>query len=452
MRCIRKMKECVGKTFDFEEKRALVKAVERYLTSGFKADSIFEKSFYADGCKLKSGDTNAVFKTLLRNLLSIENIVSKLCKKPPRSALKSALYCACADILSRKKAFQSVDSWVEFVKTNFSKGESGFLNAVLRKFPAEFEKILEDSKNSRSLRSISLAYSHPEWLVKKWIDSFGLDKTLEILKNDQNPSCVFLRSSGSKKAKMLESEHKNALSDAPFKNFKILKSGEWESAKELLESGEFYIQDPSTSFAPSLLNPKFGECVLDLCASPGGKSRLCADLIRESANFDEEKCLSSTLVSVDIPGPRIGNLRENISKINFLKTYVLEADLNSEELAKKLESSGLPLKFDCVLLDAPCSNTGVLRRRPDARYRLSEGDISKSADFQKKLISKAGEFVRPGGRFVYSTCSIEPEENEENANWFLRNFPEFKLVCGGTSLPNDFKDGSGSFLFERNIL
>lgn len=88
MRCIRKMKECVGKTFDFEEKRALVKAVERYLTSGFKADYIFEKSFYADGCKLKSGDTNAVFKTLLRNLLSIENVVSKLCKKPPRSALK----------------------------------------------------------------------------------------------------------------------------------------------------------------------------------------------------------------------------------------------------------------------------------------------------------------------------------------------------------------------------
>ena len=110
------------------------------------------------------------------------------------------------------------------------------------------------------------------------------------------------------------------------------------------------------------------------------------------------------------------------------------------------------MKFDCVLLDAPCSNTGVLRRRPDARYRLSEGDLSKSANFQKKLISKAGEFVRPGGRFVYSTCSIEPEENEENANWFLRNFPEFKLVCGVTSLPNDFKDGSGSFLFERNIL
>ena len=452
MRCIRKMKDCVGKTFDFEEKRALVKAVEKYLTSGAKADSIFEKSFYVGGSKLKSGDTNAVFKTLLRNLLSIENIVIKLCKKPPRSALKSALYCACADILSRKKTFQSVDSWVEFVKADFSKGESGFVNAVLRKFPVGFEKILEDSKNSRALESISLAYSHPEWLVKKWVDTFGFEKALEILKNDQNPSCVFLRSSGSKRAKNLEIEYKDVLSDTPFKNFKILKSGEWETAKKLLESGEFYIQDPSTSFAPSLLNPKFGEIVLDLCASPGGKSRLCADLIRESANFDEEKCRSSTLVSVDIPGPRICNLRENISKIDFLKTYVLEADLNSEKLAKKLKSRGLPLKFDCVLLDAPCSNTGVLRRRPDARYRLSEGDIAKSADFQKKLISKASEFVRPGGRFVYSTCSIEPEENEENANWFLRNFPEFKLVCGGTSLPDDFKDGSGSFLFERNIL
>ena len=297
-----------------------------------------------------------------------------------------------------------------------------------------------------------MAYSHPEWLVKKWVDTFGFEKALEILKNDQNPSCVFLRSSGSKRAKNLEIEYKDVLSDTPFKNFKILKSGEWETAKKLLESGEFYIQDPSTSFAPSLLNPKFGEIVLDLCASPGGKSRFCADLIRESANFDEEKCRSSTLVSVDIPGPRICNLRENISKIDFLKTYVLEADLNSEKLAKKLESRGLPLKFDCVLLDAPCSNTGGLRRRPDARYRLSEGDIAKSADFQKKLISKASEFVRPGGRLVYSTCSIEPEENEENASWFLRNFPEFKQVCGGTSLPDDFKDGSGSFLFERNIL
>ena len=131
MRCIRKMKECVGKTFDFEEKRALIKAVERYLTSGFKADSIFEKSFYAGGYKLKSGDTNAVFKTLLRNLLSIENIVSKLCKKPPR--IKKCFVLRMCRYFKPKKGVSVCRFLGGICKDQFFKGGIGFSKRSIEK-------------------------------------------------------------------------------------------------------------------------------------------------------------------------------------------------------------------------------------------------------------------------------------------------------------------------------
>lgn len=437
------------KDFDFAEKSAVCAAVADYLKSGAKADGIFDRRFRSARAPEARAGANAVFKSFLRNFLPIKSAVCGLCKKSPRPALKAALFCACADLIMRRKTFQAVDPWVEFIKVKFSKGESGFANALLRKIPEILERTEKEAEKQPSPENLSMAYSHPEWLVKKWISEFGAEETVKILKNNRIPSDVFLRSSGSKSARDLEKKFENSLRPSPFENFKILEVGHWKTAEELLESGEFYAQDPSTSFAPELLNPKTGESILDLCAAPGGKSRMCADLVLRSAGFDRSACSNSLLVSVDLPGPRMEKLSENLSKIDFIKSHSIASDLVSGSLAGELEKRGLPTLFNRVLLDAPCSNTGVLRRRPDARYRLEEEDISSCSELQKTLMAKAAKFTSRGGSFVYSTCSIEREENSENAEWFTGNFPDFELVQSKICIPGAFNDGGGSFLFKR---
>lgn len=437
------------KDFDFAAKAAVSAAVADYLKSGAKADDVFARRFRRGFSAPERAKANQVFKGLLRNLLPMRSAIEGLCKRPPRPLLKAALLCACADIAVRKKAFQAADSWVEFIKAKFSKGESGFANAILRKIPEALGRIEETAERNPSPENLALAYSHPEWLVKRWTAEFGPKKALEILKNSRIPSDVFLRSSGSETARILEEKFGKSLRPSPFEDFKILEGGHWEAAEELLKSGEFYAQDPSTSFAPKLLDPKRGDSVIDLCAAPGGKSRMCADLILRSAGFDKSACSSSIIVSVDMPGPRMERLAENLSKTGFLKSHSVACDLESEALSGELERRGLPALFDRVLLDAPCSNTGVLRRRPDARYRLEESDILSCAGLQRTLMSKAAKFTKPGGSFVYSTCSIEREENFDNAEWFSENFTEFELAESRICIPAAFNDGGGAFLFKR---
>ena len=444
------MKNPQKKNFDFPEKEALVKSVAEYLETGEKADAVFERNFSKIARSEARNEANAVYKTFLRNKIAIESCLKNLCPKSPKKKLRVAIFAAAADCIARKKTFQAVDSWVEFIKKNLSAREGGFANAVLRKIPAEYAKLLESAEKSPTCENLSAAYSHPLWLVERWSAEFGIEKTTEILKANSQASKVFVRSSMSPKADGLVKEFSESLFPTPFEDFFILKSGGWSAAEKLLDSGCFYIQDPSTSFAPRLLNPKAGEKILDLCAAPGGKSRYCADIVLRGTIFDEKKCADTLILSSDLAGARMDTLRENLKHVGFLRTEAVEADLSADgSLRAELEKKSLPLEYDAVLLDAPCSNTGVLRRRPDARYRLSEDAIAENVRLQRTLIKNAMKFVKKGGRFVYSTCSIERAENIENAEFALGENPDFRLVESKVSFPDEFQDGGGAFLFER---
>ncbi len=190
-----------------------------------------------------------------------------------------------------------------------------------------------------------------------------------------------------------------------------------------------------------LLNPIRGENVLDLCASPGGKSVLIAEHVQGS---------SSLLVSLDRPGSRMPRLHRNLAGIKDLRFRVVESDLLDAN-PETFEAQSLPGFYDAVLIDVPCSNTGVLRRRPDAKWRLVPGQIRACADLQSKLLHRASDFVRAGGRLVYSTCSIEPEENEGVVESFLkRKAGDFKLIDCSLSKPWEREhDGGAAFLLSR---
>lgn len=436
-----------------------INAIVAYDNIPSKADEILSAQFYLSS-KEKGflPICQFIFLTLLRNKTLIEGILADFCKRAPRQKLYAAMRAAAAEclILGLSRAPKAVDSWVEYAKKNFSKGESAFMNAFLRKFLLEAEKVgnLPDT-----LENLSKKYSTPDWLVKQWVNQFGLDKAIEILKISQEPSEVFFRKSPAFEADKIFQEKKDVFEKTDFENFYILKSGEWDCVKNLLQTPYFYIQDPSTSIAAKLLQPQPNACYLDLCAAPGGKSRLIADLIFQSYSLSEDKNSSilnendnkiATLVSVDFGKKRMKLLYENMSKINFLNCFLIECDLLNSDLSQALQDNHAPSLFDGVFLDSPCSNTGVLRRRPDARWRINQDDVLNCKKIQKNLLDKASEFVKIGGKLIFSTCSIDFRENDENVEEFLQTHKNFNLISGSTFPPQRHSDGCGAFAFIRS--
>jgi len=180
------------------------------------------------------------------------------------------------------------------------------------------------------------------------------------------------------------------------------------------QRGLFYLQDPSTLLAAKEIEPRGGESILDLCAAPGGKTTYIAQLTSNQA----------TVVAEDVQPARLALVKENASRLGA-RIEMGPADPER--------------KFDSILIDAPCSNTGALRRRVDLRWRLREGDIAKLVGTQLKLLETAARRVRPGGAILYSTCSLEAEENQEVTRKFVAGRPEFSIELEKELWP--FRDG-----------
>lgn len=423
------------------------KLIDVYGTNPSKADEILSSQIFA--CINKrpfQGICQFIFLTVLRNKFLIDAAILGLSAKKPRKKLLNILRAAVAELLfaPKDKHPKVIDSWVEYAKKSLSLGESKFANAVLRKIPAKLGEL-------RQSGDISTIYSMPKWLVERWLKQFGEKETERILALCLEPSEVFLRKSYSPEAQRLSEQYSEFLEESEFENFFKVKSGNFQKILPLLQARHFYIQDPSTSFAAQKLAPFCGGAYLDLCASPGGKSRLIADLIERDAISKQKSPveLSETLlVSVDTER-RIKKLSENMAKADFIKSRVVACDLLEDNLNAKLAALNLPTMFDGVFIDAPCSNTGVLRRRPDARYRISPKDISNCAAIQLQLLEKYSANVNKGGKLVFSTCSIEFDENEANAQEFIKRRGDFRIEFSKTYAPTKQSDGCGVFVFSK---
>ena len=192
------------------------------------------------------------------------------------------------------------------------------------------------------------------------------------------------------------------------------------------EEGKFYIQDPSTLASIEELDPRSGENILDLCAAPGGKSTAIAQRMQDSGS----------VLATDIDDLRLDRLRENIDRLGV--TCIQPKPLHGIDL----NSAG---PFDRVLVDAPCSNTGVMRRRVDVRWRLQARELPVLARKQLDLLKRAARLLKPGGVLVYSTCSLEAEENEEVIEAFLKKHRHYRQETARTITP--MKDGvDGAFV------
>ena len=388
-----------------------------------------------------------LFLGVIRNLSLIVWTIDSLAGKEPRRKLKSILFVAVGEVLAAEAGDvpKIIDHAVENAKKLLSEKEVGFINAIMRRIrpllkakKAEVDAALLDGNGEEKVGALALYYSHPEWLVRRWIKDYSEESTKMLLRWNQEPPPVYLRifegESGSSLAEGLE--------ETSWRGFYSCEGVEWKAVHAILEEGRGYVMDPAGRLPVQLLNPIRGENVLDLCAAPGGKSVLIAEHLKGS---------SSLLVSLDRPGSRMKRLRRNLAGIQDLRCRIVESDLLDAN-RETFEAQSLPGFYDAVLIDVPCSNTGVLRRRPDAKWRLAPGQVGACAVLQGKLLDRAAYFVRAGGRLVYSTCSIEREENEGVVESFLkRKAGDFKLINCSLSKPWERgHDGGAAFLLQRS--
>lgn len=341
---------------------------------------------------------------VLRWQLRLDKILEHFSKRaiesldpPVRIALRLGLYQL--RFLTRIPASAAVNESVSLVRASRLSSATALVNAVLRRATREVEYD-PAAEVSDPLERIAIQTSHPVWLIDRWVQALGRDQA-ESFANANNlmPPTVFRVVTN--RADQSEVLARLSTAGATLNPSEIVAeawrvSGATSLLRELSAAGEIYLQDEASQLVAEKLEVKPNERVLDLCAAPGGKTTLIADRSEDRA----------FVVAADISATRMATVL-NAMHLHKLKS-IMPTILDAAESLPFAERS-----FDKVLVDAPCSGTGTLRRNPEIRWRLTPVDIVKLADRQKRILRRAVEMVKPGGRLVYSTCSVEREENEE---------------------------------------
>ena len=328
-----------------------------------------------------------VVYTVIRRLRALRRVLGVLVPKWPKGELEALLYVGAAQVMYMPDVpdFAAVSETVKAAKAGGSPSVPRVVNGVLRNLVrrrAEFEAML-------AAAPLAERESFPTALVRRWTERYGDDGAARLCAWHNTPAETFIaRRDGS---------------------FAALERGRRVAEVEGYAEGEFIVQDPGTAVAVRLLDPKPGDTVLDACAAPGGKT---AQIAWRGAD----------VTACEVNSKRRERLVANLKRLRL-----------DVPVVASLGSAG---RFQKVLVDAPCSNTGVLRRRPDARWNWSEEKLASLAGLQRAILDEASPLVAPDGLLVYSTCSNEPEENMQQVEAFLSRHPEFSLVSSEESVPH----------------
>lgn len=319
---------------------------------------------------------------------------------------------------------------VELAKKYGHKGTVGFVNGVLRNFIRQPEKTVYPAMDKNPVQAIALEYFHPEWLVQRWIKEFGKGGALELCQfNNESPPLVMR--ANTIKANRLELINQLAAEGAVVTESKLVPEGVICTSHPALNSmtslreGMFQVQDESSMLVAHIVAPKPGDFVIDACSAPGGKSTHMAALMNNQGR----------VIANDIYDHKLTKIQENATRLGI---SIIETSLgDAAEIGRRYLKQA-----DCVLVDAPCSGLGVLRRKPDSRWHKKPQQLSELAELQLNILSGAADAVKPGGVLVYSTCSIAAEENESVVERFLAVRADFYLDDASKFMPNKTKSDS----------
>ena len=380
----------------------------------------------ADNLQLNPPDralTHELVLGVLRWQLWLDKLIEHYSKRnagtldfPVRLALRLGLYQL--RFLSRVPASAAVNESVNLVHSARLSSAAAFVNAVLRRAIRESEYD-PASQISDPLEKLAVETSHPRWLIERWVNAFGVEEAEAFARaNNRVPPTAFrivnrdftdisdqIRKAGG-------SVESSRIAENAWR-----VTGASALLRELAAQGDIYLQDEASQLVAQTVEVQPNERVLDLCAAPGGKTTLMAQRAHNTASPRG----SALIVASDFSPKRLETILKMtaLHHLESIKPLLLDA------------AQPLPFKtgvFDRILLDAPCSGTGTLRRNPEIRWRISEQDIHALATQQKLFLKHAARVLKPGGQLVYSTCSVEPDENESVIQDFVQDNPAFTVL------------------------
>ena len=363
--------------------------------------------------------THELVLGVLRNQLWLDRLMEHYAhrtseKLDPEVRLIMRLGLYQLRFLSRIPPSAAVNESVNLASVARKRSAGALINAVLRK-AADDKDYDPVSETNSPIEHLAVETSHPPWLIERWVRAFGFEETKSLaLANNQSAPVAFrvVRNQADEKKvfkTLRESGVEIVPSDLATGAFRA--TGSSRPLMQLAAAGKIYIQDEASQLLTRVLDPKSGERLLDLCAAPGSKTTHIADVTNDSA----------FIVAGDLHHQRLKTVKSSSVLQGFSSVNCLTLD--------GLQPLPVPDNyFDRVLIDAPCSGTGTLRRNPEIRWRISTDDIEDLAARQTKLLINAARTVKNGGRLVYSTCSVELEENERVRHTFLENSKNFRPI------------------------
>lgn len=340
-----------------------------------------------------------------------------------KPSLKNILRLGVYDMIFMDSTpdYAAINESVEIAKYSLGSRTGDLTNAILRNLQRDITNLPKPSFDDRT-KLVATTFSHPEWLVKRWTKRFGEREAFQLMQANNKRPVYYVRANNlrtkTENFKLRMTKHGIEFKESDWlpDYFQVDSVAPFIS-KKWLDKGFCQIQDIAAGFAPYLLDPKPDESIYDLCAAPGTKSIVMSDLM----NGEGE------ILAVDISSERLDKLAQSALSYHAENIRLRRADVTELELDEA----------DGVLLDAPCTGTGVLSKRADLRWRRDEEGLKNAVELQAKLLDSAAKMVKKGGRLVYSTCSLEEEENMEQVMKFLDRHENFELQTVEGHLPDE---------------
>ncbi len=327
-----------------------------------------------------------------------------------KNALRVALYQI--QYLDRVPHSAAVNEAVEFIKRLRGQKAADLVNAVLRNIIRNLDNIRYPDPEEDRVRHLAVIESHPQWMTRRWVDRLGYDETKRMMEANNSIPDLSMRINrtkidGAYFLSLLEKHQIQYQRSKYIEYFVRVQHMAGIGSSELFQQGFFALQDESAGLPVLLLDPKPGERVIDLCSAPGGKTTFAGELMKNQGE----------IIAVDRYETRLNLVKNACQRLGITNVHPVADDGTTIVLPPA----------DKVLVDAPCSGFGVLSKKPDAKWQRDIDDIPKLVRLQSALLDNAAQLVKSGGVLVYSTCTIECEENLDQVKNFLGRHPEFSI-------------------------
>ena len=345
-------------------------------------------------------------KPLIRNLLRMSIYQLKYMDSVPDSAVVNE-----AVRLAQKRGFYNL---------------KGFVNGVLRAAARDMDEIAWPSGEEDPLEYLSVSYSMPQWILRKWLEQFSFEEVEEVCRSfqDEKPVTVRLRTEHVSREEIIASlrEEGCEVTQHPYLDYAVRISGyNYLMALTAFRQGWIYVQDVSSMLVSEIAAPNWGDYCIDVCAAPGGKSVHLADKLKGSGYVEAR----------DKSEDKVDMMQSNIERLRIINVVAALQD------ATVFDQKSFH-KADIVLCDVPCSGLGVIGKKQDIRYRMNPTRQEELVRIQRRILSVSQNYVKPGGVLIYSTCTIGADENQMNLKYFLENFP-FRLESIDPYIPQQLR-------------